>query len=63
VDSVRPAKIGTMRYWEMRAEEARARADEMHDPDGIATMIVIARAYELMARRIAERKKVAGAAR
>ena len=45
------------RYWEMKAEDALARAAEMHDPDAVSTMLGIAKRYELMARRIAERER------
>ena len=50
--------VGKAQYWEERAEEALARASEMHDPDAIATMRVIAERYKLMARRIAYRERV-----
>ena len=51
-----PIAIRTAQYWELRAEEARARASEMHDPLAIETMLAIAQRYELMARRTAERQ-------
>lgn len=54
-----PIDTRTARYWELRAEEARARASDMHDPLAIETMLAIAQSYELMARRTAERQKPA----
>jgi hypothetical protein len=57
VGQAEPIDIRTARYWELRAEEARARASEMHDPLAIKTMLAIAQRYELMARRTAERQK------
>jgi hypothetical protein len=48
--------IRTPQYWRVRAEEARIRAGDMHDPEAISTMLGIALRYELMAQRIAERE-------
>jgi pyruvate-formate lyase len=41
-------------YWQERAEEARARADEMSDEKARATMLNIAYLYDLMAERAAK---------
>jgi hypothetical protein len=38
-------------FWRNRAEEARARADEMFDPVAKGTMEIIADAYDGLAER------------
>jgi hypothetical protein len=38
-------------YWVARAEEARVRAEQMHEEDAQRVMLGIALAYDLMARR------------
>ena len=38
-------------YWLERAAEARQKADGMHDPEAIRTMVNIAEMYERMAQR------------
>jgi DNA-binding NtrC family response regulator len=45
------------KYWRLRADEARAKAEEMHDAAAVLTMSEIARLYDRMAERaaIAER--------
>jgi hypothetical protein len=43
-------------YWQERAEEARARADEMSDAEARATMLNIAYLYGLMADRAARKE-------
>jgi hypothetical protein len=43
-------------YWQERAEEARARADEMRDQEARAMMLSIAHMYDLMAARAAQRE-------
>jgi hypothetical protein len=43
-------------YWFSRAEEARTRAEEMHDLAAVATMLDVARLYEVMAKRALERE-------
>jgi len=43
-------------YWKMQAEDARARADLMRDPDAKATMLEIVQKYEAMADRAARRE-------
>ena len=55
VGSLEVVNVRTAKYWEIRAEEARTRASEMHDSAAIATMLDIALRYDRMARRIAER--------
>jgi DNA-binding NtrC family response regulator len=42
------------KYWRQRAEEARARAEEMRDAAAVATMSEIARLYDRMAERAAK---------
>jgi hypothetical protein len=39
----------TAEYWRQRAEEARARAEAMHDPECKQIMLDIAKAYESLA--------------
>jgi hypothetical protein len=43
-------------FWFDRAEEARMRADEMHDLAARATMLDVARLYDVMARHALERE-------
>jgi hypothetical protein len=38
-------------YWLKKAEEARTRADGMHDPVAIESMLDIASKYDVMAQR------------
>jgi hypothetical protein len=38
-------------YWRDRAEEARAKAGQMHSEDARSTMLGIAHGYDLMALR------------
>jgi hypothetical protein len=49
-------RLHNYRYWHQRAEEARARSDEMHDAHAKATMLDIAVMCERMADRAAERE-------
>jgi len=44
------------KYWHERAEEARTRAEEMHDSQAKLTMLNIAAMYERMADRAANRE-------
>ena len=46
-------------YWHERAEEARARAEGMHDSQARLTMLNIAVMYERMADRAANREGAA----
>jgi hypothetical protein len=41
----------TAGYWRERAEEARAKAGQMRDPDAKATLLEIARSYDKLAER------------
>jgi hypothetical protein len=38
-------------HWRKRAEQARARAELMRDPDAKATMLEVSQKYEAMADR------------
>jgi hypothetical protein len=40
-------------HWRGRAEEARAMADHMHDPEAKRTMLDIAEGYDKLATRAA----------
>jgi len=42
----------TPEYWRAHAEEARARADEMCDPEGKTVMLHVASLYDDMAVRV-----------
>ena len=42
----------TPEYWRAHAEEARARADEMSDAEGMKIMLQVASLYEDMAVRV-----------
>jgi hypothetical protein len=42
-------------YWHAKAEEARAQAKEMRDPDTRSTMLQLAKIYNAMALRMEER--------
>jgi hypothetical protein len=44
-------------YWWERAEEARARADGLHDDAAKETMLHIARTYDAMAQRAAQSER------
>ena len=48
------------RYWHAKAAEARAKADQMHDPTAIATMHQVADSYDLLAARAARREAESG---
>lgn len=39
------------KYWRERAEEARAQAEEMHDPKAKRTLLGIAESYEKLAEQ------------
>jgi hypothetical protein len=51
-----PRKLAQVDYWKMQAEDARARADLMREPDAKATMLEIVQKYEAMADRAARRE-------
>jgi hypothetical protein len=44
-------------YWLERAEEARAQASEMHDPDAKRTLLEIAENYQQLADQAEARRK------
>jgi hypothetical protein len=50
------AQLAQVDYWKKQAEDARARADLMRDPDAKATMLEIVQKYEAMADRAARRE-------
>jgi hypothetical protein len=43
-------------YWYGKADEARARADGMHDSDAVQTMLKVAHIYEALGKRAAEQE-------
>jgi hypothetical protein len=47
--------INDPKHWRERAEEARALAGQMTDPEAKATMLGIAEDYEKMAKRAQDR--------
>jgi hypothetical protein len=49
-------------YWHAKAEEARAQAEEMRDPDARSTMLQIAMIYSAMALRMEQLAKTRTAA-
>ncbi|HWI27037.1 MAG TPA: hypothetical protein VN668_08700 [Stellaceae bacterium] len=55
-----PGQLGA-EYWRERAEEARAQADQLQDPDSRKTLLEIAENYEQLAEQ-AERMRLAGSA-
>ena len=46
-----PSDIDVAEHWRTLAAEARARADEMSDPEAKRIMLSIAERYERLARR------------
>ena len=44
-------------HWRDRAEEARAHADEMNDPEATRQMLEVARGYDRLAERAEERSR------
>jgi len=54
-----PVGAHTSAYWLARAEEARTRADAMHDGTARQTLVSIAEKYEHLAERAAQREKAA----
>jgi hypothetical protein len=46
-----PSEIDVAEHWRTLAAEARARADEMSDPEAKRIMLSIAEGYERLARR------------
>ena len=51
-----PPKFGTPDYWLERAEEARAMALDMSDPEAKKAMLGIAENYEKIAKRAEARE-------
>ena len=51
-----PLRFGSPKYWHERAEEARATAEGMSDPEAKRAMLVIAAGYELIAKRAEARE-------
>ena len=47
---VPPSALHDVEYWLKRAEEARAFADEMRDPETKSLMLGIAESYEQIAK-------------
>jgi hypothetical protein len=48
-------------YWRQRAEEARTRADDFHDPEAKGTLLNVAAMYDAMGDRAEERERVSRA--
>ena len=46
-----PSTFGTPQYWRERAEEARALAQQMTDPEAQRAMLSVAQSYEKIALR------------
>jgi hypothetical protein len=46
-----PTSFLTPEQWRRRAKEARALADQMHDPDSKRAMLRVATIYEKIAKR------------
>jgi hypothetical protein len=44
-------------YWHSKAEEARAKAEGMRDPEAVHSMLQVAHIYDLMATDAAERER------
>jgi len=51
----RPSFLNDPAHWRDRADEARTRADQMSDPQCKSAMLRVAKEYELLAERAAER--------
>ena len=51
-----PTVFGTAMHWRKRAEEARAMADQMTDPQARAAMRTVAENYDRMAEHAAWRE-------
>jgi hypothetical protein len=49
--------INDPKHWRDRAEEARAYADAMNDPEAKRQMLEIARGYDRLAERAEERSR------
>jgi hypothetical protein len=56
------ASIDDPGYWHGRAEEARAKADEMKHQESKHTLLEIAKSYDLLAQQ-AEQRQERGSAR
>jgi hypothetical protein len=56
-----PPGLQSAAYWRHRAEEARAKADQMQDQDAKSTMLGIAHSYDLQALRAHAREAQAKA--
>jgi delta-aminolevulinic acid dehydratase/porphobilinogen synthase len=52
-----PGSIDDPSYWYQRAEESRAMAQELHDPQSKAAMLKVAASYLDLARQAASRSK------
>jgi hypothetical protein len=50
------AGLRTAKYWQDRAEEVRARAEEVHDGTARRTLLDIAHRYDQMAKLASERE-------
>ena len=48
--------VPTPKYWRDRADEARATAEQMRNPDAKEAMLQVAAIYERMARQAADKQ-------
>jgi len=54
---IKDGPLHTSQYWHDRAEEARARGEQMHDAQAKGTMQSMAALYDRMADRAADRER------
>jgi hypothetical protein len=55
-EALMPHRIDVAKHWRARAEEARALADQLRDPESRRIMLGIAVSYVILARRAEERE-------
>jgi hypothetical protein len=52
-----PSRLDDPSHWRDRAEEARVKAEQMADLSAIATMILVAKQYDILAQNAESRRK------
>jgi hypothetical protein len=57
LDSVSPSFINDPKHWRDRAQESRARAEQLDDLEAKATMLRIAADYDQLAERAEQRAR------